>query len=177
MPTALDPSLTPPPGAARAASGQAAAGEYLTFRLGPREYGIDIQRVQEIRGHEKPTRMVSTPTFINGVLNLPGVTVPIVDLRLKLDPIRVSHDGFTVTIVLQLGQQVMGVVVDSVADVLLLNSQAIKPASGLDGGGHSDHIAGIGMVQHGGAERTILLVNIARLMSGVDRGLIEPALH
>ena len=103
-------------------------GEYLTFRLGAEEYGIDILKVQEIRSYEQPTRIANAPSFIKGVVNLRGVIVPIVDLRIKLSCDTVDYNGFTVVIVLNVRGRVVGAVVDSVSDVLELGRDTIKPA-------------------------------------------------
>ena len=111
-----------------AASATAQAGEYLTFRLGEEEYGIDILRVQEIRSYEAPTRIANAPPFIKGVVNLRGVIVPIIDLRLKLGCSSAEYNAFTVVIVLNLRGRVVGVIVDSVSDVLQLDRDHIKPA-------------------------------------------------
>src|ERR1044071_3409047 len=115
---------------ARAAAAAAAAthGEYLTFRLGGEEYGIDILRVQEIRSYEQPTRIANAPAFLKGVVNLRGVIVPIVDLRLKLGCECAEYNHFTVVIVLNVRGRVVGAVVDSVSDVLELNGEQIRQA-------------------------------------------------
>src|SRR5471032_3059549 len=102
--------------------------EYLAFTLGQEEYGIDIQKVSEIRSYEQPTRIANAPAFIKGVVNLRGVIVPIVDLRLKLSCETVEYNSFTVVIVLNVKGRVVGAVVDSVSDVLALDSESIKPA-------------------------------------------------
>ncbi len=84
------------------------AAEYLTFRLGQEEYGIDILRVQEIRSYEQPTRMAHAPEFIKGVIDLRGVIVPIVDLRIKLGCATADYTDFTVVIILNVGGTVLG---------------------------------------------------------------------
>ena len=88
--------------------------EYLTFRLGEEEYGIDILKVQEIRGYEEPTRIANAPDFIRGVVNLRGTIVPIVDMRRKLNCANVEYNSFTVVIILNLHNRIVGGVVDSV---------------------------------------------------------------
>ena len=114
--------------AARAATASQSGGEFLTFRLGAEEYGIDILKVQEIRSYEAPTRIANAPAFIKGVVNLRGVIVPIVDLRLKLGCDSNDYNSFTVVIVLNVRGRVVGAVVDSVSDVLELSRDSIKPA-------------------------------------------------
>ena len=148
-------------------------GEYLTFRLGGEEYGIDILRVQEIRSYEAPTRIANAPAFLKGVVNLRGVIVPIIDLRLKLSCDSAEYNGFTVVIVLNVHHRVVGVVVDSVSDVLELNAEQIKPAPGLNSSIDAGFITGIGTVRGADAERMLILVDIEALMGSADMGLIE----
>jgi purine-binding chemotaxis protein CheW len=147
-------------------------GEYLSFRLGAEEYGIDILKVQEIRGYDEPTRMANAPSFIKGVVNLRGVIVPIVDLRIKFGLEEVRYDGVTVTIVLNIGQRVIGVVVDSVSDVIELQPDDIKPTPEFSGALATEHITGIGTLQHGEQARMLILMDIEKLMSSADMGLI-----
>src|ERR1019366_4253312 len=97
-----------------------AGGEFLTFTLGAEEYGMDILKVQEIRGYDAVTAIANTPAFIKGVINLRGIIVPIVDLRIKFHLGTVEYNELTVVIILNLGNRVVGVVVDSVSDVLTL---------------------------------------------------------
>jgi purine-binding chemotaxis protein CheW len=109
-------------------AGEPSGQEFLVFTLGDEEYGIDILKVQEIRGYDQVTRIANTPEFIKGVTNLRGVIVPIVDLRVKFSQGDVDYDDNTVVIVLNLGQRVVGIVVDGVSDVLSLTADQIRPA-------------------------------------------------
>lgn len=145
-----------------------AGGEFLTFRLGGEEYGIDILRVQEIRSYESPTRIANAPPFIKGVVNLRGVIVPIVDLRLKLGCDNANYDSFTVVIVLNVKGRVVGAVVDSVSDVLQLSKEAVKAAPELSSSVDTSFITGIGNV----GERMLILMDIEGFMSSADMGLI-----
>jgi purine-binding chemotaxis protein CheW len=147
-------------------------GEYLTFRLGTEEYGIDILRVQEIRSYEQPTRIANAPSFIKGVVNLRGVIVPIVDLRIKLGCESVEYTSFTVVIVLNVHGRVIGAVVDSVSDVIRLGTGDIKPAPEMNTAVDMGFITGIGSVGSGDAERMLILVDIASMMSSAEMGLI-----
>src|SRR5947207_6481096 len=113
--------------AARAAA--AAGGEFLTFRLGAEEYGIDILKVQEIRSYEQPTRIANAPAFVKGVVNLRGVIVPIVDLRVKLGCETVEYNGFTVVIVLNVRGRVVGAVVELVSVVIEAGRDAVESVS------------------------------------------------
>jgi purine-binding chemotaxis protein CheW len=150
-------------------------GEFLTFRLGAEEYGIDILRVQEIRSYESPTRIANAPAFIKGVVNLRGVIVPIVDLRLKLGCESAEYNSFTVVIVLNVKGRVLGAVVDSVSDVLELSREAIKPAPEMTTSVDSGFITGIGSVKTDSAERMLILMDIEQLMASADMGLIAQA--
>lgn len=144
-------------------------GEFLTFRLGAEEYGIDILKVQEIRSYEQPTRIANSPSFIKGVVNLRGVIVPIVDLRLKLSCESAEYNGFTVVIVLNVKGRIVGAVVDSVSDVLELGRDSIKPAPEMNSSVDTGFITGIGSVN----DRMLILMDIEALMSSADMGLIE----
>ena len=144
-------------------------GEFLTFRLGAEEYGIDILRVQEIRSYEQPTRIANAPHFIKGVVNLRGVIVPVIDLRLKLGCETAEYNDFTVVIVLNVKGRVVGAVVDSVSDVMALTREHVKPAPELSSGGDGSFITGIGSV----GDRMLILMDIEGLLSGADMGLMH----
>jgi purine-binding chemotaxis protein CheW len=148
----------------------AGAREYLTFRLDQEEYGIDILKVQEIRGYEPPTRIANAPAFIKGVVNLRGTIVPIVDMRLKFHCANAEYNNFTVVIILNLKNRVVGIVVDSVSDVMQLAPDSIKAAPEIESAIDSGCILGLGSV----AERMLILLDIEKLMSGVDMGLVQP---
>lgn len=149
----------------------AAHGEYLTFRLGGEEYGIDILRVQEIRSYEQPTRIANSPEFLKGVVNLRGVIVPIIDLRVKLNCDSAEFNAFTVVIVLNIQGRVVGAVVDAVSDVLELGGDAVKPAPAMNSQVDMSFITGIANV----GDRMLILMDIQALMSSADMGLIEAA--
>ncbi|MEZ5704910.1 MAG: chemotaxis protein CheW [Burkholderiaceae bacterium] len=155
----------------QAASQKAGASEFLTFRLGAEEYGIDILRVQEIRSYEEPTRIANAPGFIKGVVNLRGVIVPVVDLRLKLNCEKAEYNEFTVVIVLNVHGRVVGAVVDSVSDVLELNHEQINAAPEMNTTVDTTYITGIAST----AERMLILMDIEALMSSPDMGLVDSA--
>jgi len=146
----------------------AAAREYLTFRLDREEYGIDILKVQEIRGYEVPTRIAHAPEFFKGVVNLRGTIVPIIDMRLKFNCAQAEYNSFTVVIILNLRARVVGIVVDSVSDVLELPADNIRPAPEIDSTVDSEAIVGLGAVN----ERMLILLDIERLMASQDMGLV-----
>jgi purine-binding chemotaxis protein CheW len=157
------------PGSKPAAKASTPHGEFLTFRLGGEEYGIDILRVQEIRSYEQPTRIANSPDFLKGVVNLRGVIVPIIDLRVKLNCETADFNAFTVVIVLNIQGRVVGAVVDAVSDVLELSGDAIKPAPTMNAQVDMSFITGIANV----GDRMLILMDIQALMSAADMGLIE----
>ncbi|CAG0123420.1 Chemotaxis protein CheW [Rhodocyclaceae bacterium] len=145
--------------------------EFLTFTLGNEEYGIDILKVQEIRGYDAVTAIANTPEFIKGVINLRGIIVPIIDMRIKFKLGNITYDQLTVVIILNVANRVMGMVVDGVSDVLALTQEQIKPAPSLSSALDTRYIMGLGTVD----ERMLILVDIERLMSSSDMALMEQA--
>jgi purine-binding chemotaxis protein CheW len=146
-------------------------GEFLTFSLGSEEYVVDILKVQEIRHYEKPTQIAGAPPYIKGVVNLRGVIVPLVDLRLHLGVSQASYDGSTVVIILNLRQRVVGVVVDGVSDVIALKPEQIHPAAEWRGSTNLGFLTGVGCVKNGEQERMLILLDIEQLMAGEDLDL------
>lgn len=146
-----------------------AGREFLAFKLGKEEYGIDILKVQEIRGYETVTRVANAPDFIKGVVNLRGIIVPIVDMRIKFHLGEPTYDQFTVVIILNIGGRVVGMVVDSVSDVTTLSQEQIKPAPEMGTALNTDYLIGLGTLE----QRMLILVDIDRLMSSAEMGLIE----
>lgn len=149
----------------------AVSGEYLTFTLGAEEYGMDILKVQEIRGYDAVTRIANAPPFIKGVVNLRGVIVPIVDLRIRFRLGEPTYDQFTVVIILNIGKRVMGIVVDGVSDVIQLDAEHLRPAPEFGSILDTRYILGLGTVD----DRMIIIVDIERLMTSQDMALIDAA--
>jgi purine-binding chemotaxis protein CheW len=150
--------------------------EYLSFKVGAEEYGIDILRVQEIRGCDAVTRIAHAPQFIRGVINLRGVIVPIVDLRIKFALGQARVDTFTVVIILNVARRTLGIVVDSVSDVLQLSAEQIRPAPQFSSQVDVKHIVGLGTVPAGADaadERMLIIVDIERLMTSADMALVD----
>ena len=148
------------------------ASEYLTFTLGDEEYAIDILKVQEIRGYDAVTAIANTPVFIKGVINLRGVIVPIVDLRLKFEMKGATYDAYTVVIILNVLNRVVGVVVDGVTDVLACPADEIKPAPEFGAALDTHYIDGLATVDG----RMVILVDIEKLMGSPEMALIDEAL-
>lgn len=156
---------------ATAADPALAADEYLAFTLGKEEYGIQILKVQELRGYENPTRIANAPEFIKGVVNLRGIIVPIVDMRIKLNIGAPTYDQFTVVIILNIAGRVVGMVVDSVSDVITLSPGQVKPAPEMGTALNTDYLIGLGTID----ERMLILVDIDKMMSSAELSLIEQA--
>ena len=143
--------------------------EALAFTLGSEEYGIDILNVQEIRGYDSVTRIANAPDFIKGVINLRGIIVPIVDMRIKFNIGDPSYDQFTVVIILNVADRVIGMVVDSVSDVITLSPGQVKPPPEMGAALNTDYLIGLGTLD----ERMVILVDIDKLMSSDEMGLLE----
>jgi len=147
------------------------AQEYLTFTLGPEEYAIDILKVQEIRGYESPTTIANAPEFLKGVINLRGTIVPIVDLRIKFNVGKADYTPFTVVIILNISNRVVGIVVDSVSDVTMLRSDQIRPAPEFAATVDTKYIKGLGTLN----ERMLIVIDIERLMISQEMALVDEA--
>lgn len=143
--------------------------EFLTFTLGDEEYAVDILAVQEIRGYDPVTRIAGAPDFIKGVINLRGAIVPIVDMRIKLGLPSVTYCEFTVVIILAIGERQMGMVVDSVSDVVTLPPEQIKPPPELGAAIDTRYITGLATID----ARMVIVLDIARLMTGPEMQLMD----
>jgi len=150
---------------------QSRANEFLTFTLGKEEYGIDILRVQEIRGYDAVTTLANMPEFIKGVINLRGIIVPIVDMRIKFNLGHADYNELTVVIILNVAGRVIGMVVDGVSDVITLNADQTKPAPEFGSTLDTKYVTGIGTVD----ERMLILVDIEKLMTSSDMDLVDVA--
>ncbi len=175
-------SATPSPGSTAASKPGAAPvksligniREFLAFKLGSEEYGIDILRVQEIRSYEKPTRIANASPHVLGVVNLRGTIVPIVDMRVRFNLEQTAYDAFTVVIVLHIGQRVVGMVVDGVSDVITLSNDQLRPVPEFNSVIDSEHLMAIGALE----QRMLILLDIEKLMTSPDMGLMDaPAVH
>ena len=147
--------------------------ELLTFTLGSEEYGIDILKVQEIRGYEAVTTIANSPEFIKGVINLRGIIVPIMDMRIKFKLSNVTYDETTVVIILNIAQRVVGMVVDGVSDVTTLKPEEIRPAPEFGASLDVKYLQGLGTLD----DRMIILVDIEKLMSSRDMELMDSSLE
>lgn len=148
---------------------RSAEGEYLTFVLGAEEYGLEILKVQEIRGYDAVTQIANTPEFIKGVVNLRGKIVPIVDLRIKFNLGKVEYNEFTVVIILNLHGRVVGIVVDGVSDVIALKDDQIRDVPSLVTSIDTKYIVGLATLD----QRMLILVDIEQLMTSQEMALVE----
>ena len=142
--------------------------EFLAYRLGTEEYGIDIQKVQELRSDDAVTAIANAPAYIKGVVNLRGIIVPIIDMRIRFNLGEPIYDQFTVVIILNLGGRIVGMVVDSVSDVITLEASQIRPAPEMGSAVETDYLLGIGTIE----DRMLILVDIDRLMASAEVGLV-----
>lgn len=143
--------------------------EFLAFKLGAEEYGIRILKVQELRGYESVTTIANTPAYIKGVVNLRGVIVPIIDMRIKFNLSAPVYNEFTVVVILIIEGHTLGMVVDSVSDVITLAHDDVKPAPKMGSAIDTEYLLGLGTLD----ERLIILIDIDRFMSSNEVGLIK----
>ena len=148
---------------------EAVPSEFLTFTLASESYGIDILKVQEIRGYDPVTRIANTPEFIKGVINLRGVIVPIVDLRIKFRVGEASYHEFTVVIIVNVLGKVVGIVVDGVSDVVALTADQIKPAPEFGGALDTRYLTGLGTLN----DEMLILVDIEKLIGSDELQIME----
>ena len=153
------------------ATARAATREVLVFVLGKEEYGVDILKVQEIRGYEKVTPLPAAPDFLKGVVNLRGTIVPVIDLRVKFGMANPTYDAFTVVVILRVAARVIGIVVDGVSDVIALAAADVKAAPQLGSLVDSSYLAGLATQN----ERMILLLDIEKFLSGAELNLLAAA--
>lgn len=144
--------------------------EFLTFTLGDEHYALDIMSVKEIRGYESVTRIANAPPFIKGVINLRGDIVPIVDLRIKFQVGETRYDEFTIVIVIQIHERMVGIVVDGVSDVISLSKEERRPPPEFGVGFDSRFLVGLAKIE----ERMVILVNIEALVNSEELALAEP---
>lgn len=136
-------------------------GQHLTFALGDQEYGIEILRVQEIKGYTAITPIPNTPGHIKGVINLRGVVVPVVDLRAKFGMEPVEYSKFTVIVLVTVAEKVIGIIVDAVQDVLTLAGSDIQPPPDMGGPVDTRYLQGLAAV----GEKLVALLDVETLFA------------
>ena len=145
--------------------------EVLVFVLGKEEYGVDILKVQEIRGYEKVTPIPAAPEYLKGVLNLRGVIVPVIDMRVKFALPDIRYDSTTVVVILRLATRVIGIVVDAVSDVARLGAADVKEAPRLGSIVDAGYLSGVATRD----DRMILLLDIEKFLSSGELDLLDAA--
>ncbi len=145
--------------------------EFLTFTLGDEVYGVDILKVREIRGWEKIRELHDTPKYVKGVLDLRGSIIPVIDLRIRFGVENYEYGATTVTIILASGEKdnMMGVVVDSVSDVITVDLDQIKQAPSLGTNINTDYIRGMVTLD----DELVLLVESDKLLDTNDFELLS----
>jgi len=146
-----------------------ATHEVLVFVIGKEEYGVDILKVQEIRGYEKVTAIPAAPAFLKGVVNLRGVIVPVIDMRIKFGLADPRYDSFTVVIILRLASRMIGIVVDAVSDVVPLTGSDVKEPPRLGSVVDSSYLTGVATIN----ERMVLLLDIEKFLSTGELDLLD----
>lgn len=135
--------------------------QFLTFRLDGLDYGIAIMKVQEIRGWSTVTPLPNSPRYIRGVLNLRGIVVPIIDLRLRFNLVEATYDGFTVIIVVNVGKRLAGLVVDAVSDVIALDAASRCVTPEFEGHANRQYIQGLAQIDG----KLLVMLDVERLVS------------
>jgi purine-binding chemotaxis protein CheW len=160
-------AVSRPTGHAGVLHGDDASEEFLTFALADEEYGVEILKVQEIRGYDTVTRLPDAPDYIKGVINLRGTIVPVIDMRIKFHLVA-EYTALTVMIVLNVADRVIGMVVDGVSDVVRLGGEQIRAVPELGATIDRQYVTGIGTLD----ERMLILLDIERLMTSAEMGLV-----
>lgn len=145
-----------------AESSNGASNQYLTFTLGDEEYAVDVLRVQEIKGYSAVTPIPNAPSFIRGVMNLRGTVVPVVGLRETFGMEPIAYDKFSVIVVLNFGEKVLGLLVDTVADVLDLETSRIEMPPELGARVDTSYITGIAK----SGDDFVIVLSIEKIVSG-----------
>jgi purine-binding chemotaxis protein CheW len=145
--------------------------QVVSFKLGSEEYGVDIAQVQEINRMVAVTHVPRAPQFMEGVINLRGQLIPIIDLRARFGMPRAEHTKNTRIVVTEIGAKRVGMVVDSVSEVLRLPVEHIEPAPEMITGVETEYIRGVGKIE----DRLIILLDLARIISGAEKRELESA--
>lgn len=145
--------------------------EFLAFVLGDETYALDIMSVKEIRGYEPVTKIANAPSYIKGVINLRGDIVPIVDLRIKFGVGEPTYNEWTIVIMLNIKDRILGIVVDGVSDVMNFEEEDIKPAPQFGTAFDSRYLDGLAAVD----DLMVIVVDIEALISSDELGLFDSA--
>jgi purine-binding chemotaxis protein CheW len=139
--------------------------QLVTFSIGDEEFGVDILKVQEIIRMMEITKVPRAPDFVEGVINLRGKVIPILDLRKRFGLVSRGHDKHTRIIVIEINNMIVGFVVDSVSEVLRIPSSTVEPPPPVVSGMESEYISGVGKLE----DRLLILLDLDRLLSHEER--------
>jgi len=147
--------------------------QFLTFTLGAEEYGVDIMMVREVKGWTETTRLPNTPEYIRGVLNLRGIIIPIFDLRARFTGNLTEPDAKNVVVILAVEERTIGILADTVSDILTVDSAEIKPAPETDNLAHQRFVSGL----IAAGERMVVLLEISKLLQPQDLEFADQQIH
>ncbi|TVM15859.1 chemotaxis protein CheW [Oceanidesulfovibrio indonesiensis] len=142
--------------------------QLVTFSIGEEEFGVDILKVQEIIRTMEITKVPRAPHFVEGVINLRGKVIPIIDLRKRFGLSSREHDKHTRIIVIEINNMIVGFVVDSVSEVLRIPASTVEPPPPVVAGLESEYISGVGKLE----DRLLILLDLDRLLSGEERDML-----
>ncbi|WP_425266026.1 chemotaxis protein CheW [Desulfohalovibrio reitneri] len=142
--------------------------QLVTFSIGDEEFGVDILKVQEIIRTMEITRVPKAPDFVEGVINLRGKVIPIIDLRRRFGMARRDHDKNTRIIVIDINNMIVGFVVDSVSEVLRISSSTVEPPPPVVAGVESEYIKSVGKLE----DRLLIMLDLDRLLSGEEQAML-----
>ncbi len=145
--------------------------QLVSFKIGDEEFGVDILSVQEINRMSQITKVPNTPEFIEGVINLRGRIIPVIDLRVKLGMTRKEHDKNTRIVVVELKGQTIGFIVDEVSEVLRIPKDITEAPPDMVGGMNSDYITSIGKLE----DRLLILLDLEKILSTSEFNVLETA--
>ena len=138
--------------------------QLVTFSIGEEEFGVDILKVQEIIRTMEITKVPRAPQFVEGVINVRGKVIPIIDLRRRFSLNHKDHDSHTRIIVIEINNMIVGFVVDSVSEVLRIPISTVEPPPPVVAGLESDYISGVGKLH----DRLLILLDLDKLLSSDD---------
>jgi purine-binding chemotaxis protein CheW len=143
--------------------------QLVTFTISNEEFGLDILGVQEIIRTMEITRIPRAPKFVEGVINLRGKVIPIIDLRRRFGMESKAHDSQTRIIVVEINAMIIGFVVDSVSEVLRISSSTVEPPPAVVSGIESEYISGVGKLE----DRLLILIDLDKLLSDAEKGAMS----
>jgi len=147
------------------------ATQYVTFSLGTEVYGIPITKLNEIIAYQELTALPNVPSFIKGILNLRGTAVPVIDMRERFNLERKDYDQFTIIMILDVAGRTMGLVVDSVSDVLTIDQESIKPSPQFSSSINTKYIEG--MVGYDNGRKFIMLLDVDRIFTDEELNIVD----